>query len=703
MILTAICVSGFSLLSVAALAADNNYQFDEIAQLNHAQSESADWLQLLTIPNNGQQYFVINKRGQMFLVDDGLKQPHPVLELSDNQSQEPLFIQLTAIELHPNFTLRDQLGYGTFYTAHLETFDKKTTSKRLQERNGELTLKFDAVITEWQFNSVNYQKVDLNTKREILRIAVPEDSVTIKQMSFNPYTQSWDDGFGLLYIALNGQEKWQKPLYSGVVLRINPAKFGFRNFTVPLNNPYIKDSQIKDEIYLLGGHHIRQFIWPDKNSDNILLAHRYKNKFLLSLTDGHNDWREHPPKKIFYQGDTAITDMLAYRGRNLPHLRNKLLLLNQNNQRWFVGSLAAKLSVNQSRPVDHEPQPEWLFSPQQLNTDNEITFSADSNGEVLLLDKTAGVIFQISPKNTAANKPISRNITTEVQTESINRSYIIFIVLIIALLYWLKSNKFSAKAVVRKQFAHIELSESKQQIGLYHRHQSTTETIIDIANIICCEVALNEQVVNTVNQQAEQGFNHQKEQFLRDTFAKEQVNKMIDGKVRQVSLSITDTHKKSFTVCLYMRKGSDRITKKSYTLVIDELIDWCWLIAEKINAGATEQRKKKPIITITSADVAKKNQNKMPLHSQAAAIRPATHAVEKSSLSSAAPLAKEQPSEKETNQRGDVNNRNHNSTTVDTELVNALEKLVNLKQQGFLTQEEFTKAKEKLLQNLFDQ
>ena len=40
---------------------------------------------------------------------------------------------------------------------------------------------------------------------------------------------------------------------------------------------------------------------------------------------------------------------------------------------------------------------------------------------------------------------------------------------------------------------------------------------------------------------------------------------------------------------------------------------------------------------------------------------------------------------------------------IDTEVVNALEKLVNLKQQGFLTDEEFTKAKENLLRGLFDE
>ena len=41
-----------------------------------------------------------------------------------------------------------------------------------------------------------------------------------------------------------------------------------------------------------------------------------------------------------------------------------------------------------------------------------------------------------------------------------------------------------------------------------------------------------------------------------------------------------------------------------------------------------------------------------------------------------------------------------NTGLIDTELVNALEKLVRLKQQGFLSSEEFSQAKAKLLKNL---
>ena len=269
--------------------------------------------------------------------------------------------------------------------------------------------------------------------------------------------------------------------------------------------------------------------------------------------------------------------------------------------------------------------------------------------------------------------------------------------------YWLKRNQFSAKAVVRKQFAHIELSESQLQIGLYYRHQKSTETIIDIADIVSCEVKLNEQTINLINQQTGHGFNHDIEQDLRNVFTKAQVDKMVDGRIRQVSLVLKSSNEKNYTICLYMRKGSDRITKKTYSVVINDVIDWCWLMAEKINASETGKRKKKPVTPIATVNAIEQSQVKTPLHHQAAAIRTVTHEVENSSNNQDTHVSEEQP--KVIGKVDGAKNANQAppSNTINTELVNALEKLVELKQQGFLTQQEFTKAKENLMQSLFDQ
>jgi hypothetical protein len=700
-----IFISVFILLTVPVFAKEIHYQLNKIAQLNSTQDDASQWLQLITHPNNTQQYFVINKTGKVYFVND-LDKPRQVLNLNPSNPDELSSIKLTAIELHPNFALRNQVGFGTFYTAHLEVLDKKSGTKRIQERGKGLTLKFDAVITEWQFSSIKYQDVDLNTKREVLRIAVPDNNMTIRQLSFSPFTKSWNDGFGLLYIALNGKEKWQKPLYSGVILRINPAKFGLRSFTVPSNNPFLKDSSVKDEIYLLGGQNLKQFIWSDKNSENILLSHHYNGKPLLSLIKGQNDWRDSAPKYIVLQGDSSVEDTLLYRGSLMPDLRNKLLLLMQKNQQWFIESLNIKPSINKNIAIENKPQREWQFTTQQIANNNEITFSHNRDGEVLVLDKTAGLIFQISQAGKTITAPIEKKvIISEKREESTNNIYILFIVMIVIGVggYLLKRNNVSAKAIVRKQFAHLELSESQQQIGLYHRHNNNIDTIIDIKDITSCEVKLNNNSIYDISQEAGHGFNHEKEQYLRDVFDKEQVDKMIDGKIRQISLTLTDIHQKDNTVCLYMRKGSDRVTKKTYLVVIDDLIDWCWLIAAKINADETQTRKEKPVISSESEiDSVESKYNPTSLYKQSLAVGPTTQEPLQSQQRSEEDLPKEQAGTIELDEKREVTDHKNQKSPINTELVNALEKLVDLKQQGFLTQEEFTVAKENLLSSLFE-
>lgn len=690
-------------------AEETQVHFDKLQQINNHQANLVQWQQLLVNPSNQQQFFVINTTGQMFLVDD-MKNASPLLNLNTNETEVQTPIKLTAFVLHPNFALREQEGYGTFYTAHLEALDKQSKTKRLQENNDELTLEYDSVITEWQFNSVNYQTVDLQSRREVLRIAVPTADMIIQQMSFSPYTKSWNDGFGLLYIALSGAEsgaeKRQEPLYSGVILRINPAKFGLRSFTIPNNNPYLKNHDIRDEIYLLGAQKIKQFMWADKSSNNLLLSHQYKNKHLLSLGNTKEDWRKKEPSHIIYQSDTPIQDALIYHGRYLPHLRNKLLTLTQVNNNWLVDSLKVKLSVGSVIPVMNKVEHEWHLDPQQIASESNVSFGLDFSGEVLMLDKTLGKIFQLPQESSISKGALKINSIAAESQEPSSNSFIfalVFIFIMFVFLYFIKRNTTSAKAIVRTRYAQVELSESQHQIGFYHRHKNTPDTILDIIDIEACEVLLNDTPICTINRTKGHGFDDDKDQDLRTILDKEKADKMIDGKLRQVTMSFTNAKNKSFIVCLYMRKGSDRVTKKSYTIVIEDLIDWCWLIASKINPDETSKRKERPIISSKNIlDDAKEGQEKMSLHGQAAMNRQALQAPVNITQQAAAEPRIEKPKTIVANASNNSFVRATPKNPIDTELVDALEKLVDLKQQGFLTEEEFTVAKENLLSSLFD-
>lgn len=49
-------------------------------------------------------------------------------------------------------------------------------------------------------------------------------------------------------------------------------------------------------------------------------------------------------------------------------------------------------------------------------------------------------------------------------------------------------------------------------------------------------------------------------------------------------------------ISLYMREGNNRLTKTSYKDIIEQLINWCWLINAVLNPQNAEKRR----ITIQS-------------------------------------------------------------------------------------------------------
>lgn len=704
-----------SLLSFTAYASKNSYQLTKVAQLEHQLISQTNWQQLIANPSNKKQYFVIEESGQVYIIDDGEIGSNAMLDMRITQQTSGSFFKLTAIELHPNFSLRDQLGYGTFYTAHIENSDKNSKTKRIQAQGDELSLSFDAVITEWQLNAVNYKKVDRQSKREVLRIGVPDNSMVIKQMSFSPYIKSWNDDFGLLYVSLNGGKKWPQPLYSGVILRIDPAKYGMHSFRVPTNNPYIKNSQVHNAIYLMGGQNIEQFIWPDKSNKHILFLHQYDNKYLLSLTDGKDDWRGSTiNKQILYQSEDAIKDVMIYRGRQWTSLHSNLLLLRRKEQHWFIDSLTFNLSDNKALRGDKRPQVEWLISSEELPESSQIILNRNHDNEILLLEKATSALFrlkqQLLHKESVA---VENDINNTNEGNSSNMSiYILLVVLtLLAIIFAiLKRNSHSVKAIVRQQYASFELNESCQQILLFQRHQKNAETIINLDDLVSCEIKLNEQSIRVINDQPDYGFTHVKEESLRTIFANEKIDKMVDGKVRQITLLLTNNQKNSYAICLYMRKGSNRITKKSYTKVINELIDWCWFIGEKLNKDDTEKRIVKPKTLPKEKSVIQPTKEiDTPSHNKAEITQPLTSEVDNTTpnitsdkLSTRQVVANENNPTVETaiEKNSEIEEEINQDNMINTELVDALEKLVNLKQQGFLTMEEFSKAKETLLKNL---
>jgi len=678
----------------------NHYLLQEVAKAPQITSKDSHWLQLFEQPGNSQHYYLANKQGQIYqLEQDNPKSTALLLDLPLLLPKKSV-LHLNAFTLHPNFSKLDQAGYATFYTAHVEKSFDNNKAKRLHESSVRMTLGFDAVVTEWQLTTD--KKVNPSTKREVLRVAIPSSESGIKQLSFNPYSKSWHDDFSQLYISLSQSLKLQHhPLYSGVILRINPKKSTTNSYSVSHSNPFYANESIEKTIYLLGAGNIQQFIWPQKHSTRLLMSHQYGSntgRHLLSYGDVGDDWREHAPKEFIYQNKLPLSanSLLVYRGQNAPTLRNKLLILTKNKRQWQLSSLPEELvsdevsleknDLSQQQDVLSSAKIEWLLKQPALLA-HQLSIYRDNRGELLFFNKDTGVIFQLFQQDVQG---------LQEKKQGAFGGITVFFFIMLGLLagflfYQIHIRQNSAKSLVRREFSTLALTEDKLALNLFRRHQHEAEKVIALADIHQCQLLLGDLVITTINTTLGHGFNNKQDQALREIFHTEQIDKMIDGKVRRISLLINTVEKNNYVICLYLRKGSDRITKNSYFEVVDDVINWCWFIAKYINSEHTGERSIKP--KITAADIAQaehKCHDDTPLHTQAAIIRPATH----STL----------PEVSSEHIEADEHHNNpplaQTAAKVETDLVNALDKLVKLQQQGFLTAEEFAQAKAKLLASL---
>lgn len=685
---------------------EKQYLLQKVAQAPQLETKKDQWLILLEQPGNSQYYYLANKRGKVYqLEQDDTANTALLLDLQRFSSEESM-LQLTAFTLHPNFSLRDQTGFGTFYTAHVE----KVTSNRKRQRLKVSTttpLSNDAIVTEWQLNAD--KQVDESSQREVLRIAVPTLENGIKQLGFNPYSKSWHDDFAQLYISLSqSSELKQQPLYSGAILRIQPQRNGINSYSVPLDNPYYANEKLDKTLYLFGAGNINQFIWPDRYDSQLLISHQYNFKntmrHWLSYSDGGEDWRKQAPTKFLYQNKKMLSanSLLVYRGQNAPTLRNKLLLLTKNQKQWQLNSLSHEISPetrlennqsNKQRKVLPSPTVEWLLKQKALQTSN-LTLYRDNRGELLFFNEDSGAIYQLFQQDIS----LDVNKSQENGFSWITFFFFTLLVLLIGyVLYQMKTQQQSAKAFVRREFSNLTLSEDKLSIKLFKRHEKEAEKIVALADVKQFQILLGDLVVSTINTTMGHGFNADHEQALREIFHIEQIAKMTDNKIRRINIAINTQAKKKHVICLYLRKGSDRITKKGYFTVVDEAIDWCWLIAKNINSEQTGERSFKSKSTADIVHSEHKTHDDTPLHKQAAIIRPVP--LPRESIVESKKVAEVVISAKNNDEITLVDN--HAATTielakVETDLVNALEKLVKLQQQGFLTADEFEQAKAKL-------
>jgi len=675
--------------SIAANA--NEYRLDVLAQLPAL--SSANNIAVIPLPvtsTDTPQYLLADDTGELSLLDDTQHHALSRLPLSNRTTNE--HVKLTALTLHPSFAMSDKAGYQTFFTAHIEAKKTNNNVARLTLLNNPTPLPFDAVITQWKYDSNAENKVNTQQQREVIRIAVPTATHQIQKIAFNPYSKIWHDDYGLMHIALAEDTSKlsnvpEGALYSGAILRINPEKVGLRSYMVPSSNPFMKTSSINNEIFILGAQSIHSFSWSKQHFDALLVQHTYAGTQQVVVANKGADWRKSYQNKLVFKVNSKQAlnkGIYPYYGRKLKTLVGSVLYLSNNTKNWqFVKLNTATTNSDDKR----KPAGQVIrsFSNDELPTTNKVSLFFDHAGEPLLLDVTNKQLLSVSSKQLLAdnNQNIQvKNAVNEPSETTDSGAYgkllLTLLILIVAVLFYrLRPKNNTEKSKLRSQFARFELDDTKTTLSFYKRHQSKIDCQISISDIIKSEVLLNNANVNIINKDKDHGYNEQLENQLRLNFTQVHRHKLIDNEIREVQLYLTDLHAKTHIVCLYLRKGNQRLTKAKYFETLESLIDWNWFIAQQLNPQATDERKANIVVPIKSVN----------LHQKQKETPKVVH---------------EKSVKKDSEQEGPTTEELHNIAIHDSELINALDKLADLKQKGFLTEEEFSLAKSKILSDITD-
>ncbi|MDG1751857.1 MAG: hypothetical protein P8I03_09390 [Thalassotalea sp.] len=656
---------------------------------NHIKTQ---WQALKRNPLSKQSYFVHDNLGSIHLLKDNTLNTEPLIDL---KKYFPRIHFVNAVALHPSFNIQKNYGYLTLYSAHTEPADETKSTVRIHENNNQINQKFEIVISEWQFSDDKLPPVKTKTTqpREVLRLPISSADLGVMQLQFNPYVKPWNENYGELYFTLKSDpNKPDSALYSGSILRINPEKFGFKSYTIPEKNPFVNSDNIINEVIATGLKNLFEIHWEKDGSNKLLITHFSPKKFSASTINHGEDIRKSESKLTYITAPLPQqSNSIIYRGVKFAKFRNNVLYLAKDKH-WKLIAIVNKPPYQVSTLV--------TFSDNELPQNKELVLLTDEHDELLILDKSQQVIFTINPpqilvkqNKEQAQESIEHDVP---QQDSVMRYWVVLLLLLLTVIViiFLRKKKLSLpKALLRKHFAKFLIHSNHKSLSIYKRHEDIASIELNVSDIVRSEILLNNALIYSFNSENLQDcFSDKKEQMVSLSFSNEKRGKMVDEKVRKIELLLTDKALNTYPICVYLRKGNQRLTKGKYEEVCQQLIDWCWLLSQVIFPDITENRIiLKPIIPTTpkrkKADESNNNEIQTPKINTSKASAEKETPTEPKAASTIA-------TEKQKNETEDTQQLREIS------LINALDKLGKLKQKGLLTEVEFSEAKAKVLQNL---
>ena len=650
------------------------------------------WQAINKNPSTKQSYLVHDNIGNIHLVKENNIDVEPIINL---KKHFPTVHFLNEISLHPSFKIQQDYGYLTLYTAHTEPTDNSKSALRIkvidQPANQSTEHKFEVVIIEWQFNNDKLTSF-INTKnkpREVLRLPISSANNGITQLGFNPYMKSWNENYGNLYFTLKTDPNQpDSALYSGSIFRIDPKRFGLKNYSIPERNPFINREDINNEIIATGLTSLFEIHWAKDGNQQLIVTQGEQQEFSAINVKYGEDFRQNKTKLTYIKAPfPQQSNSVIYRGMKFAKYRNNIIYLTWDKH-WKL------IAVDKKHPF--EVSTILTIKNNEFGQNGDLALLTDEHDELLIVDKASNVIFDIhsAPISSHLNK---KQAATEVpvQHEYVSFVWIILTLLFIVSLVLFRRIKKSSlpKALLRKKFAKYEVQENQKFLSIYKRHEEEAITELKITEVKRCEIFLNSLLIYSFDSKgSENCFSNEKEQMLNLSFSNEKRGKMVDDKVRKIEMVVTDQAKNTYPICIYLRKGNQRLTSGKYEETCKQLVDWCWLLSQTIFPELTEERIILTPVVPNTSNIKRTNQ------STTTKVSSPQNNDNNHDSNNATP--DERKNLANTSSEKNKITADENLELRDISLINSLDKLGKLKQQGLLTEAEFNQAKAKVLNNL---
>ncbi|TDE15434.1 PQQ-dependent sugar dehydrogenase [Dyadobacter psychrotolerans] len=226
-------------------------------------------------PSGDGSVFVSDQRGIIYRISNKeVNMFFDIRSLIENYINEPgLGTGLGSFAFHP-----DYLQNGLIYITHTEAFKGKRADYFYADS---IKVAMQWVVSEWKIKDVK-STVFEGTRRELLRINVPNNVHGTQDIEFIPGLKKGDKDYGLLYIGTGdgGSTISKHPelchnLHSllGTIIRIDPLGNNSKNgnYGIPVDNPFVTsaDPDVRKEIYAYGFRNPHRLSWDSKYGNRL--------------------------------------------------------------------------------------------------------------------------------------------------------------------------------------------------------------------------------------------------------------------------------------------------------------------------------------------------------------------------------------------------------------------------------------------------